>query len=259
MDSLSPLDALHRALHLIMRPAAESKSDAEGWRVAGKQNGVSVALGRLTQAEADALIAQGWARLRQGGSRPVLVVTEEGRRAAGAGAGRIVDAEIDVGPGLRGKVRLDSGESPLAWLARRRNANGTPMLPAEHFAAGERLRADFTRAGLSPRMSADWSGLPSSGARGRSAMVEAEATTAARQRFRRALDATGREFSGILVDVCCFLKPLDAVEKERGWPARSAKVVLGLGLGRLAGHYGLDRTARGAPSAGIRVWTSDQA
>ena len=77
--------------------------------------------------------------------------------------------------------------------------------------------------------------------------------------MRSALDQVGPEFSGLLVDVCCFLKSLADVERERNWPARSAKVVLQLGLDRLARHYGLSVVARGRGKAAVRTWLADDA
>lgn len=81
---------------------------------------------------------------------------------------------------------------------------------------------------------------------------------ASRQRVRLALEACGPEFSGLLLDVCCFLRGLEDVERERGWPSRSAKVVLQLALDRLARHYGL-RSDASRTGAAIRTWLADDA
>lgn len=152
-------------------------------------------------------------------------------------------------------VCLDDGESPLLWLARRKDRHGRPLLDPTRFEAGERLRRDLTLAQMLPRLSANWDAGVASGARGPGPMHVSELVVAARQRARRALDAVGADFSGLLLDVCGFLKGLELVERERGWPPRSARIVLGMALGRLAAHYGLSCEARGpARAREMRSW-----
>jgi hypothetical protein len=157
-------------------------------------------------------------------------------------------------------VIVDEAESPLAWLARRRGRDGRRMIELHQLQAGERLRADFTHANLMPRTTSNWVNPISSGVRGgERATSFTETMIAARQRVRRALDAVGPEFAGLLLDVCCFLKGLEDIERERVWPARSAKIVLQLALDRLARHYGYAAQVQGRANAPVRTWLADDA
>jgi len=159
----------------------------------------------------------------------------------------------------RAQVTVDETESPLAWLAHRRGRDGRALIAPHQLQAGERLRAEFTRAHMMPRTTSNWESPISAGRRGERAGVFAETAIAARQRVRHALDGVGPEFAGLLLDVCCFLKGLEDIERERAWPARSAKVVLQLALDRLARHYGFAGAARGRDHAAVRIWLAEDA
>lgn len=134
-------------------------------------------------------------------------------------------------------------ETALQWLRGRKDKRGRPLLAAAQFEAGEKLAADFHRAQLMPRITANWSAAAPSVRTRRSApgagVEMSDAAVAARQRFYGALDAVGAELAGILADVCCYDIGLEAAGQAAGWPRRSAKVVLDLALTRLARHYGL--------------------
>jgi hypothetical protein len=131
------------------------------------------------------------------------------------------------------------GESPIAWLARRRDANGRPWLTPQEAVAGERLRDDFYRAGSVGRLTMDWSGTPRSGAGARRPIDAAERARSAKARVAAALEAAGPGLREILERVCLAGSALDAAERGLGLPRRSGKTVLKLALGRLALHYGL--------------------
>jgi hypothetical protein len=133
--------------------------------------------------------------------------------------------------------------SPLAWLRRRKDSDGQPLITEPQFVAGERLAADFWRAQLNPRVTVNWSGTTLGRRRRRAApgagVDMSDSVVAARARVHRALLAVGSELAGILVDVCCHDLGLEAAGRTRGWPQRAAKVVLQLALTSLARHYGL--------------------
>jgi hypothetical protein len=157
----------------------------------------------------------------------------------------------------------DLSESPLAWLARRKDKDGRPMLTQAEFDAGERLRADFWFAQMTPRLTVNWSSLLSAGGGKHGGSDHApdlrDSVIAARERVRRALSAVGPDLAGVLIDVCCHLKGLEASEKASGWPQRSGKIILRIALGQLARHYGILNTSAEADLAGrksprIRHW-----
>jgi hypothetical protein len=213
-------------------------------RIAGA-GAEGVAVAKREEAAVAALAARG---LVTAGADGVLRATPEGLARATREAGgetaflaqhrTLARRRLPGGSGAETLVDLD--ESPLAWLARRKDRDGRPLLAPEEVLAGERLRADFTRGQMTPRVTANWEASIARGPRGAGgAGVDiADAAIAARTRVARALDAVGPELAGALVDVCCFLKGLEEVERDRRWPARGAKLVLGLGLSRLSRHYG---------------------
>lgn len=168
---------------------------------------------------------------------------------------------IEGPDGAPATVLVDDAESPLAWLRRRRDKDGRPFMDEAAFRAGERLRLDFTRARLMPALSSNWrTALPAdSGGGSRGGIGDlTDAAVAARARVGRAVEAVGPDLGGLLIDVCGFLKGLETVEAERGWPARSAKIVLRIALDRLAAHYGIAAEAQGPEAArGLRHWGAE--
>jgi hypothetical protein len=201
----------------------------------GDRGTVSVDRGALA-----AMLQAGVVQL--GGDRLTLA-KEAGRRDDRTGISAFQDqqrdldtATMETGSGPE-TVCVNVAESPLGLLLRRKGKDGAPFLSRSEFEAGERLRADFTRGQLMPRLGANWVASVASGRRDGGVAELTDAALAARLRVERAVVAVGPELSGILIDVCCFLKGMETVEIERGWPVRSAKVVLKAALGALSRHY----------------------
>jgi uncharacterized protein DUF6456 len=130
-------------------------------------------------------------------------------------------------------VTVNMAESPLGWLFAR------GLVSQRQYDAGERLRADWERSQLAPRVTMAWDSAPIARGRGGSAPQPDlnGAQIDARCRFHAAVDAAGPGLSDILWRVVCAGEGMREAETALGWPARAGKLVLTLALDRIADHY----------------------
>ena len=228
-----------RAVVLLRRPGAWLSPEGGGYRVrvgADRRRRAHMAVGealftRLATAPGLAVRAEGGWMLARGG----------GADGAPAKAGRpgVVDGERRVreADGRTVSRAANLGESPLAWLARRKDRTGAPFLTAAELAAGERLRDDYHRAGVLGRLTMNWDAGP----RERSARGPGgdplERGRNARARVAAALEAVGPELRPVLEHACLRETSLALAERALGLPKRTGRTVLKLALQRLAAHY----------------------
>ncbi|MGD9658084.1 MAG: DUF6456 domain-containing protein [Methylocystis sp.] len=251
--------SMRRLLQALAEPGARgalSGLEASTLVVLSRNKGVTVARARLPAAAGEAALAEGLVRWQDDGGERRLALTDAGR----AYLRRLSAPAVEQAEPFRAQHaayalrRLDRGarptlvneaESPLVWLARRKDREGRSFLDSAQLEAGERFRRDIEQAQLLQRVTANWEASINAAQRGADAGTVSEVAIDARRRLARAFDSVGPELAGLLTDVCGYLKGLEIVESERGWPARSAKVVLKIALDRLARHYGLAVEARG--------------
>ncbi len=225
------------------------------WRVCGREaeavvlvraDGAGETL-RVVPGVFDALVADDRARL----DGALATATGKGiawlRRALSEGTVRVC-ASASAAASAAGQPRTNPAESPLGWLASRRDRSGRPLLSAAEAAAGRRLHAEYERSRLRQRVTASWDPTASAGrdgSRGRPAAGPSDVALDARRRLSQALDAVGPDLAGVLYAVCCEEVGLEEVERRQGWPKRSAKVILQIALRRLCAFYGLSDEATG--------------
>lgn len=145
-------------------------------------------------------------------------LTSEGPRRSGAVQGR------------RRTVTVNLAESPIGWLHSRGH------LDDRLFDAGERLRADYERAQLSPSVTMRWDPVRVK-TTGDGDLTPGERQLAAKLRFDGALAAAGPGLSDVLWRVVCACEGLPDAERALSWPARSGKLVLRIALDRVASFY----------------------
>ncbi|MEI9887506.1 MAG: DUF6456 domain-containing protein [Rhizomicrobium sp.] len=247
-----------RVFRKLAAPGAHLRPGGDGaWRIAARADGGKYQNAAVGAALVEAFARRGW--IARAGSGQNYVLSDAGRgwfaRAAAAEdpfaaqhqmrrRKSIIDAR-----GEARRVTVDDAESPLTRL----KARG--LVDAMQYEAGEKLRADFTLAGLSPRLGVDYAAPLQTRSRGKLAgRLMTDSVLAAKQRFTAAMRAVGPGLSDLLFDVCCHWRGLEEAEQAKGWPSRSGRVVLGIALDRLAEHYGMK--VRGA--ARLRGWAMEE-
>jgi hypothetical protein len=134
---------------------------------------------------------------------------------------------------LRRSVTVNAAESPLGWLFSR------GLVTPRQFDAGERLRSDWERAQLAPRVTMSWDAAPMARGRGGSSPRPdlGGAQIDAKRRFDAAIASAGPGLADILWRVVCAGDGMREAESALGWPARSGKLVLTFALDRVADFY----------------------
>jgi len=150
---------------------------------------------------------------------------------------------------------LNLSESPLSRLA----SGEAAFLARHHVEAGERVRKLIERAQLQPRLTMAYSAASVGGQRPQAAGDISDFAADARRSVAEIHRLLPTDCAGVVIDVCGLLKGLQDVERERGWPRRSAKLVLRIGLEQLAQHYGFGPFAVGTPNRRPRAWLDDGA
>ena len=133
----------------------------------------------------------------------------------------------------RSRATINMMESPLGWLV----AHG--HVTRRQFDAGERLRADWERAQLAPRVTMSWDAAPVARGRGESVFGPdlSGSQIDARKRFDAAVASAGPGLADILWRVVCAGEGMRDAETALGWPARAGKLVLTFALDRVADYY----------------------
>lgn len=139
--------------------------------------------------------------------------------------------------GITQVVRSLEPNSVLKRLTALRDANGAPWLSSIELAAASRLRDDWERGQIGMVRGSDWTAGPK-GAAARGPGNAREGALAAhcdaRRRVDDALASLAPQLRRVVERVCLQEEGLEALERAEGWPARSGKIALKLGLAQLA-------------------------
>lgn len=205
------------------------------------------ALLRLRATEVRELEADGALEPLEDGA---FVLSEAGRsRVAREGAApgegfmaqhrAIVVRDVIDEDGAFRKARGVDAEAPTRRLAALKGPKGEPWLSQTELSAAGKLRSDWAIGELGLVRGSDWMAAPMGTTRGPANAQEAAMARRcdARQRLADALAKLAAPLRRVVERVCLYEEGLEALERSEGWPARSAKLALKLGLAQLAANF----------------------
>lgn len=240
-----------RFVELLLAGGVAERED--GWfRVHAKGRRAELSAAAVKALLSDGVIEGGADQCRAGAQSATWLRRERLKRMAPAEDPHTAQHRVDR---LDGEgTRRNLAESPLARLALGSGEGGVAFLAPHQIEAGERFRRLAERAQLRPRTTMSYTPAHTAGGRDGRAPEPADMAIDARRALAELQAALPRDCAGVVMDVCGMEKGLQQIESERGWPRRSAKLVLRIALDALAAHWGLTETARGSESRRPQSW-----
>lgn len=236
---------LDRARRLLARPGAWIEATGESYAVRVGGDRRARILSTLDEAMLRRLIEDPGLKARPGGGwlikRPSATPAGSGMKAppepGRPGVIEGVRAVIQPDGSLHTR-RANLAHSPVAWLARRLDADGRPWLSAVEVAAADRLGREAEAALSGPSLTMRWDALPRSGGGSATRAEPGVAALSAARRVETALAACGHA-RAMVEAVCIRASALQAAETGLGLRRREGKHLLKQGLKALARHYHL--------------------
>ncbi|MBX3430741.1 MAG: hypothetical protein KF779_14250 [Hyphomonadaceae bacterium] len=177
------------------------------------------------------LTKAGFARVERDGAEPGEAFLAQHRAV-------VVRDAIDESGVIR-RVRGFDADAPMRRLAALKGPQGEPWLSQAELSAAGKLRSDWAAGELGLVRGSDWTAPPIGTTRGLGNVHDAAMARRcdARRRLSDALARLAGPLRRVVERLCLYEEGLEALERSEGWPARSAKLALKLGLAQLATNY----------------------
>lgn len=230
--------AVARARRLLARRTGWIEAVPGGYGIRSREDRRSRVLLVLDEAGFRQLIGSPGLRRRTGGgwvsrSAPPdrAPAPEPGRPGLIEGSRTVIESD-----GRLLSRRANLGQTAVAWLAQRGNADGRPWLGAAEVAAAARLGLDAEAAARGPSVTLRWDALPRAGGGSAVRAEPGDPAMAAARRVEAALAACGAA-RPMVEAICIRASALQAAERDLGLRRRAGKMMLQAGLAALAAHY----------------------